>query len=150
MTWPICPDSFQKVRENRKINRGFKIYCLGLILKLNLDFRKWCSDDLAVLSVGLKAVISRRHLRDGWIQARIDSSEVWNAVWKEVHYWMTFFMLRYFIPSEGSLLDLLFKEAEVFEFLIGPEVLDHILRIVSSKRFLTCWEIVWLVWGVVT
>ena len=49
------------------------------------------------------------------------------------------------IPSEGSLFVLLLREAEVLEFLIGPEVevLNEINTIscCCSKAVLTCWEI---------
>ena len=47
------------------------------------------------------------------------------------------------LPSEGSLFVLLFREAEVLEFLIGPEVevLNEINTISCSKAVLTCWEI---------
>ena len=49
------------------------------------------------------------------------------------------------LPSEGSLFVLLFREVEVLEFLIGPEVevLNEINTIscCCSKAVLTCWEI---------
>ena len=49
------------------------------------------------------------------------------------------------LPSEGSLFVLLFREAEVLEFLIGPEVLDDTISFNRVKTFLTCWEIVGMV-----
>ena len=76
----------EPVREKETV---IKIYCLDLrLILISWQLKDWqrelCSHNLTVLPGGMKAWISQWHLSSaGGLQARIDSSKVGNAVWKE-------------------------------------------------------------------